>query len=272
MSAIRLLIPLAVALVLGCSSHEELPPPDNPFDPGNPDYVSPTVQIINGPSESEIVEAARVTFEWQGNESATEYSFQFDGSDWSEWSTNTSGEFDYLDEGDHLFRVRARSMNGDSQETPTMLSFVVDAVPGSSALVCPYKQPGSLGDTLIYQIVAEDVTDLFAVEINISIDNEYLELIEVIDGDLFNELGGEVLRIQEVNESHVSLSVVAVEGASNSFSGTTSILSLRVLINATVDLNTTMDVIDLVNVVYLNPEMESITLMESREGVLSYPF
>ncbi|MBT7579063.1 MAG: hypothetical protein HN633_09870, partial [Candidatus Marinimicrobia bacterium] len=70
MSVFRLIILLAVALVLGCSSHEELPPPDNPFDPGNPDYVSPSVEIIVGPSENEIVDVTTVTFEWQGNESA----------------------------------------------------------------------------------------------------------------------------------------------------------------------------------------------------------
>ncbi|MBT7577237.1 MAG: hypothetical protein HN633_00515, partial [Candidatus Marinimicrobia bacterium] len=61
----------ALTLIMGCSSHDELPPPDNPFDPGNPDYVSPNLTIISGPALGEIIDNPFVTLVWEGNESAT---------------------------------------------------------------------------------------------------------------------------------------------------------------------------------------------------------
>jgi hypothetical protein len=256
-----------MTLILGCSSHEELPPPDNPFDPGNPDYLSPTVEIISGPSESEIIDVTTVTFEWQGNESATEYSYQFDGSDWSEWSTRTSEEFDYLDEGDHIFRVQARSINGDAQETSTALNFSVDAVAGPSALVYPYKHVGNPGDTLIYQIIAEEVLDLFAVECHIEIDDD-LELIDIIDGNLQSEWGGNPLVIQEITGQTILLSIVSVEGTNTSFAGTTSILTLKLRVKSTTLPNIETTALIISNLQYLNATLNTLNISTIRQGVL----
>jgi hypothetical protein len=268
MSVWKIITLVALILVLGCSSHEELPPPDNPFDPGNPDYQSPSVVIISGPTENEIVEVTSVTFEWQGNESATEYSYQIDNSVWSEWSTGTSEEFDYLDEGDHMFRVQARSINGDAQETPTTLTFGVNAVEGPSTVVYPYKESVSPGDTIVYQIIAEEVSDLFAIGCNISIDADRLELIEVVGGDILGEWGGEALYIQEVSDSIITLSAVAVEGLSTSFSGTTSILSLVVRIKPTAVLTSIFTAVEISDITYLNPDIEAIDIAIKRSGVL----
>ena len=265
MSVFRLIILLALALILGCSTHEELPPPDNPFDPGNPDYVSPIVEIINGPSESEIVEVTTVTFEWQGNESATEYSYHFDGSGWSEWSVGTSVAFDYLDEGDHTFNLQARSVNGDAQETPTTLNFGVNAVTGPSALVYPYKCVGNPGDTLIYQIGAEEVTDLFAVECHIEIDAN-LELIDIIDGNLHSEWGGDALVIQEITGQTFSLSMVSVEGTTTAYSGTATILSIITTIKPTADIGSEIEAMLFSNIRFVNPQLEAMDIQITRSG------
>jgi hypothetical protein len=267
MSVWRQITLVFITLILGCSTHDELPPPDNPFDPGNPDYVSPTVDIIGGPSESEIVGVTTVTFEWQGNESATEYSYQFDGSGWSEWSESTAAEFDYLDEGDHLFKVQARSVNGDAQETPTALGFGVDAVGGPSALVYPYKYSANPGDTLIYQIVAEEVTELFAVECHIEVDDN-LELIDVIDGNLQSGWGGNALMIQEITGQTFSLSIVSVEGTTTSYSGTASILNIITRITPTAEIGTEIAAVQISLLHFLNPSLNKIDIELIRAGVL----
>ena len=265
MSIWRIITPLVLILVLGCSSHEELPPPDNPFDPGNPDYVSPTVEIIGGPSESEIIDVTTVSFEWQGNESATEYSYQFDGSDWSEWNAGTSTEFDYLDEGHHTFRVQTRSVNGDAQETPTALGFGVDAVAGPSALVYPYKHVGNPGDTLIYQIIAEEVLDLFAVECRIEIDDD-LELIDIIDGNLQSEWGGNALVIQEITGQLFSLSMVSSESTIIAYSGTAEILRIITRIKPTVDTGSEIEAILFSDIRFINPQLEAMDIQITRSG------
>jgi hypothetical protein len=269
MRILRLSISVLMLVLWACSSHEELEPPDNPFDPGNPDYVSPTAEIISGPGEAEVINTTAVTFTWQGNETATEYSYQFDGSGWSEWTVNTSALFDYLDEGVHSFTVKARSVNGDAQDTPTELSFSVDAVAGPSALVYPYRQTGSPGDTLVYQIIAEEVTDLFAVECNITFDADYLELIEVYDGDILGEWGGSPLVIEEQSASSFSISMVAVQGSSSSFAGTTSLITIVVRVKSIADISSDQTVIEIHGSTYLNPVLETIDVAISRVGILN---
>jgi hypothetical protein len=266
MRVLRILALFSVALVLGCSSHEELTPPDNPFDPGNPDYVSPSVDIINGPSEGEVLEVTSTSIEWEGNESATEYRYKFDNPDWSDWDAATTHTFDYLDEGNHSFELQARSVNGDEQTDSQLLDFVVDAVAGPSAIVYPYKQAGNPGDTLVFKIMAEEVTDLFAVECNIEFDTDYLELIEVVDGNIVGEWGGEALSIQDVTESSVSLSLVAAEGVMASFTGTTSIITLIVRIKSAAFSTSYSSAIDISNITYLNPDLETIDIAGVRSG------
>jgi len=259
---------LIVGLIWTCSPHEELEIPSNPLDPDNPIYVSPDVVIISGPSEGEVINTESVTITWQGNESAAEYSYMHDNSDWSDWSQQYSTPLGYLDEGSHLFKVKARSINGVAQEIPLELGFTVDAVSGPSAIVYPYLQRANPGDTLVYQLIAEEVSDLFAVEVNISIDDEYLELIDVIDGEILGEWGGEVLRIQEVTDANISLSIVAVEGISNSFTGTTSILSLIVRIKPSAIIGSTDVVAQIQEITYLNSDLEAIGITAIRSGVI----
>ena len=268
--SIRYLYTVIFALILlGCSSHEELPPPNNPFDPGNPDYVNPEAEIISGPAEGEIVESTSVTLVWEGNESATEYRYRFDSMSWSEWDETTSQTFEYLDEGTHSLELQARSVNGDEQSIPTLLDFEVDAVAGPAVVVYPYIQSASPGDTIDFQVIAEEVSDLFAVECQIQFDDEILELIEVFDGDLLTEWGGAALSIQEVSGSFVDFSVVAVEGSNTSFEGTTSILSLRLRIKLTANLNTEITAILVTNLEFINPHLELINLVSNRPGVLN---
>jgi hypothetical protein len=259
---------MVLVTLIACSSHEELPPPDNPFDPGNPDYVSPSVVIINGPNEGEVLDVTSTSIEWEGNESATEYRYKFDSPDWSEWNAATSHAFDYLDEGNHGFEVQARSVNGDLQETPTDLSFDVNAVAGPSVLVYPYQLFGSPGDTVECQIIAEEVTDVFANEFIISFDNDYLELIEIVDGDILGEWGGVPLIVEELSGSLLSISMVAVEGSSISFSGTSSLVTLLLRINPLVISGTGFEVIRVTDITFLNRNLDNLNVNVNRIGVL----
>jgi hypothetical protein len=268
MRILRLAIPVLMFVLWGCSSHENLEPPDNPFDPGNPDYVSPEAEIISGPGEGDLIDTTGVTFTWQGNETATEYSYQFDGSVWSDWIVGTSADFDYLDEGNHSFSIQARSLNGDSQATMTVVDFSVDAVAGPSAMVYPYRQKGSPGDTLVYQIIAEEVTDLFAVECDILINTDYLELIEIVNGKIVEEWGGDPLVIEDITLSSASISMVSVESTNNSFSGTTSIISIVTRVKVTEAVQSAVTVVEISEVFFLKPDMSDIDVGDIRVGML----
>ena len=268
--SIRYLYTVIFALILlGCSSHEELPPPDNPFDPGNPDYVDPEAEIISGPTEGEVVDSTAVTLIWEGNESATEYRYRLDASAWTEWAESTTETFEYLDEGNHSFELQARSVNGDAQTGSSLLDFEVDAVAGPAVLVYPYRHSASPGDTIMYQIMAEEVADLFAVECQIQFNEEYLELIEVINGDLLGEWGGESLVIQDMTATSLFLSMVAVEGTTVSFSGSTSIVTVAVRIRSSASITSeNVSVIEINEAVFLDSLLEQTLLQTVRSGGL----
>jgi len=266
MSMLRVFTLLIVGLIWTCSPHDELEVPSNPLDPNNPIYVGPSIETVSGPSEGEVITNTSVTFTWEGNETAVEFSYSFDGSGWSEWSQSYSMSMEYLDEGNHSFQVKARSINADVQLVPTSIDFIVNAVSGPSAIVYPYLQHASPGDTLEFEIRAEEVTNLFAVELEIFIDYQYIELIEVLDGDIIDEWGGEVLQIQDQTDSTASLSIVAVEGESISFSGTTSILILKARIQPSIPHNSIINTIRIINILYLNPNLEAIEIAGTRIG------
>jgi hypothetical protein len=268
MRVLRVFILLIVGLMWTCSPHDELEIPSNPLDPDNPVYVSPQAEITSGPSEGEVVNATMVTFEWQGNETASEYSYSFDGSDWSDWSQIYSMSMEYLDEGDHSFQVKARSINADVQLIPTAIDFVVDAVSGPSAIVYPYLQHASPGDTLEFEIRAEEVTNLFALEVEVFIDTQYLELIEVLDGDIVDEWGGDLLQFQDQTDSTTSLSMVAVEGESISFTGTTSLLYLKAKIAPSIPYNSIIHAIRILNTTYLNQSLDVVEISGTRVGTI----
>lgn len=269
MRVLQLLALFSVALVLDCSSHEELSPPDNPFDPDNPDYVSPSVEIIAGPNEGEVLDVTSISIEWEGNESATEYRYKLDSPDWSDWDVATSQTFDYLDEGSHSFEIQARSANGDEQLGSTLLDIEVDAVAGPSVLVFPFNLIGSPGDTLQCQIVAEEVTNVFAIAIVISLDTNYLEFIESIAGDILGEWGGNPLIIEKFTDSSLSLSMVATEGSSMSFSGTSSLMTIMFRINPIAIDGFGLEVIRITDVTYLDPSLEELDVNSNRPGVLN---
>jgi hypothetical protein len=61
--------------------------------------------------------------------SSLEYSYSFDGSEWSDFDMNTSTTISTVGEGLHTFRVKAKDMAGNIDPTPAEASFVVDLTP-----------------------------------------------------------------------------------------------------------------------------------------------
>ena len=105
---------LLLGIIVFWSCEEIVVDQDNPLDPGNPDYESPFVNIISGPSGGEVIDEPQVTFEWEGNELVTEYRQKFDEQAWGDWSNQTSVVLQYLDEGDYSFAIQSRYASGDT--------------------------------------------------------------------------------------------------------------------------------------------------------------
>lgn len=269
MRAGHILILLATLLVLGCSSHEELPPPDNPFDPGNPNYESPYAYVSSRQVEGQTIQESATLLEWTGNESASEYAFRTDSGEWSTWTELRFYEWEYLDEGPHTFEVKARSINGDEQEVPFVAEFIVDAMQGPTALVYPFLQTGSVGDTIAFHIVAEEVVDLFALECRIQLDDR-LELLSVSIEGLLDEWGGFPLTVIETQPDAIDIAISSADGVNNTFTGSAQFVTILAEIKSGAAGSGLINAVLISDVVYLNPDLEG-TILENgfmRVGVV----
>ena len=160
---------LLVGIIVFWSCEDIVVDQENPLDPGNPDYESPIVNIISGPGEGEEIDEPQVTFVWEGNELVEFYRYRFNANDWTDWSVETSKTFDYLDEGNHFFSVQSQYLSGDTSQVEN-ISFMVDAVTGPALMFFPRRHQAGVGETVLFQILAEEVTNLTAAEFSINYD------------------------------------------------------------------------------------------------------
>jgi hypothetical protein len=221
------IIPLLV--IFACSPHQELTPPDNPLDPDNPDYEPPMATITSGQVNDSIITTESVTFTWEGNSITKDFSYRFDNGEWSNWITERTETFDYLDEIAHRFELRARGENDEVQEIPDVCDFTIDAVKGASLILFPYCQTSSVDDTLTVAVMLEEVTDILGAEFTLDYDPAGFQFIDSQTGTFADSLDAIGLQIVESDLvlGKISASITAAAGSARSFSGTASLLTLR---------------------------------------------
>jgi len=264
----KLLFRFWMALLIGlfsCSPHEELAPPDNPLDPDNPDYEPPTATITSGQVSGSIITTESVTFTWEGNSITKDFSYRFDNDEWSNWMTIQTRTFSYLDEIAHRFEVRARGENDEIQEIPTTCNFTTNAVEGASLILFPYRQECNVGDTLSVVVMLEEVTDILGAEFTLDYDPAGFQFNDSQTGAFADSIHATGLQVIESDQvlGKVSASVAAAAGSARSFSGTVSILTIRL---KTVKAGTF--ILTLGNGVLVNSNRQPATINLLREGTV----
>ena len=149
------------------------------MDPNDPDFLSPYVEFIQTPEEGATLDICYVRFEWEGNQPSMKFSYQLDNNEWSDWSTEKSIEFDYLDEGDHTFQIKSQYFNSVESETPQEISFVVDDVQGPALIFYPRKVEVMNGSNFSVEITTEEVTNLAGIKAVVDFDPNYLMVCEI---------------------------------------------------------------------------------------------
>ena len=189
-----------IILFLSCEVGEDFVP-DNPIDPINPDYEKPEVEFITVPSDLEILQDPAFEFAWNGNAENMIYRFSFDG-EWSEWEERkTSATINHMDEGSHTFAVQSKYTNDDTSNVISS-TFIVDAVKGSSLMIYPRKFSAESGQEFEIYLMAEEVSDLAAAEVQLSFDVSMIEIVDVEVGDIFEGVG-EAIFIDDISRSGI---------------------------------------------------------------------
>ncbi|MFC1530262.1 cohesin domain-containing protein [Gemmatimonadota bacterium] len=257
----RLQMPLLLAAILGFTmilpACDAFIPPlvdaelENPIDPESPDtFVEPETTITGGPTEGSTITSPSTTFSFSSNADLYQWSLlgtTWDGA-WSAWSEVSSLTLEYLNEGSYSFLVRSAYAPGEGaptsiDPTPASLSFSVDAVAGPSLRLSPLLISSSVGEEVLIEIVAEEVTGLMAVKAVIHYDPGKLTVEELLKGDFLASTGGSVAAYFDIDDlgGAIEINIGTATGTPVGVSGTGTIAHLRCTISAAIDQDLTFD-------------------------------
>ena len=252
---------LIILWFLGCGDKFV---PDNPIDPNNPNYLPPIITVISGPVEGETISNSSATFVFEGNESSMLYRTRIDEYDWSGWQNSTAKTFDYLDEGVHRFQLQGKYTTGDTTAT-IEINFDVDAVLGPALIFYPRRHTTTQGNTVTFQVIAEEVYDLTGMEMVINYNPAHIGVEAVRQGSLFNGFGDAVFFSDDhPGAGRLTITCGIWGGELPSFTGTSAIaeidVQLKIQGNATLEFDGSE--------VFRDPNNEPIILLEVVGGYL----
>ena len=210
--------------ILNCD--DVVPIQDNPLDPGNEDYVEPTIAFLSELNNGDIISTETLYLAWQGNELVTEYRHKLDSFSWTDWSEDASTTLEYLDEGEHTISIQSRYLSGDTSSVVS-LSFFVDAVKGPALNFYPRHHAITQGDTVTFQVLAEEVTDLMAAEIHLLYDSSKLEIVSITQGDFFQN-GQQSIFSYEIVSGTIEVLTSLLNSSVPSVSGTGDLFQIKV--------------------------------------------
>ena len=257
-------------LVTRCEFTPSEPELDNPLNPEDPAFVPVETTIAQGPADNEVVDDHTVTFVWTGNKDVAEYSYRLNESGWSDWSSETTVTYTYLDEGNYTFEVKGRYNEAAEDDTPDSRSFKIDDVHGPALMFYPRKMEVSQNEVFTVEIMAEEVTDLAGVNIVVAFDPSYvqLEAVKVHENEtaFFRTNGGTVISFYEYDNNSGSLTISSgvATGDPSSVEGTGAVagVDFRAIRSGTTDVAFAAES-DM-----RNPENEEIPLSQTVKGIV----
>jgi|GEM_PF-437241 len=174
------------------------------------DNPPPFLEIIDGPSDNEVITKDKVVFTWRGNGSGYSYKysmFALDSSnnfpevyqDWTTYSTNTTVTFANLDEGKFRFVVQAKS--GSVEPAPLKREFFINAIQGPSLMFFKTKTTVSVGKMDSVGIWMEDVQGLAGFTIVIAFDKTKLNLVSSSSGSYVDQKRFTQIVVPDLNDT-----------------------------------------------------------------------
>ena len=252
-----------VILLCAFNCEDTVPIRDNPLDDEGGDYIPPTISLLDI-VDGDILYSESIEFTWEGNELVTDFRYKLDSFDWTDWNESNTATLSYMDEGDHQLSVQSRYLNGDTSDVASV-SFIVDAVGGPALMFYPRRHIAQAGETVTFQIMAEEVTNLMMSEIHLEYDPSMLEVMSISQGSFFQN-GQNSIFLHEINAEAgaVQINTTLLDGDTPSVSGTGDLAEIQVKLlqsgSATVSFNGSDAFID--------PDNNDITILEKINGLV----
>ena len=170
----------------------------------------------------------------------------------------------YLDEGEHSISVQSRYSTGDASEVYS-LSFIVDAVMGPSLMFYPRRHVALVGETVTFQIMAEEVSNLMMSEIHLEYDPNKLQIVSILQGSFFQN-GQKSLFIYEINSESgaVQINTTLLDGGAPSLDGTGSLAFIEVELLQSGSSQINFNGSD----AFIDPDNSEISILEKISGLV----
>ena len=248
-----------LALVLIAFSCEDTNPiRDNPLDDESGVYTGPTINLLTDIANGDTLYSETFTISFVGNELVSQFRFKLDDFAWTEWTEDSLVILDYLDEGDHQITAQSRYINGDTSDVAS-ISFIVDAVSGPSLMFYPRRHFAHAGETVMFQVLAEEVTNLMMSEIHLEYGVSDFEIISITQGVFFQNSQNSLF-ISEVDpqEGTIQINTALLDDDTPSINGTGSlaILEVKLLHDASATISFSGGDI------FINPDNDEIQILE----------
>ena len=163
---------------------------------------------------------------------------------------------------DSFFSVQSQYSTGDTSQVTSVL-FVVDAVTGPALMFYPRRQEATVGETVMFQILAEEVTNLTAAEFSINYDPAHVEITSITQGAIF-AASEESIFLTQYDNSAGTLSVITaiLGGDEPSVAGTGVLIEIQMNVISATSSELTFSGLE----VFRDPENNDITINETVAG------
>ena len=142
---------------------------------------------------------------------------------------------------------------------------MVDAVTGPALIFFPRRQEATVGETVMFQILAEEVTNLTATEFSINYDPAHLEIISVTQGVMFATSEESIFHTEYDNSTGTLSVILAILGGDEpSVSGTGALIEIQMNVISTSSSELTFSGSE----VFRDPDNNDISINETVGGVV----
>ncbi len=145
------------------------------------DTEPPETTISSGPSDGGIVYDSTAGFAWTAVDNVQwqlTYAVRLDDGEWSEYSSDTSIQYTGLEDGDHVFRVKAMDYSGNEDPSPATRSFTIQSAPENVTSLAVQSGAGTLTFTWDHSVNTMGDLDHYLIYFNGSTTGETLDSTE----------------------------------------------------------------------------------------------
>jgi len=181
---------IIISILWVCSQYScEKPVLDNPYS-GD---ITPDITIDNESLDGAVISNSEITISWTPNIYAFEFSFYLFpvGTTYSDWISDTTASYTFLDEGEYSFFIKSRYKEGEEKEHPDSLSFTVNAVPENGLRIYPLYTEVERSESFVVDIYVEEVNNLTGAEIILTYEPEIISLDSTFEGAFLSETQGD---------------------------------------------------------------------------------